>query len=88
MLNIRDQCVPLSSKKLNECKWVTLEVIKCRRSKYKAWKKFCKTKTAVALEIYKKKRNMFLKVNRLAQKDYKLKQAANTKKDSKSFFLM
>ena len=55
LLNIRDQCVPLSSKKLNKCKWVTRKVIKCRRSKYKVWKKFCKTNTAVALEIYKKK---------------------------------
>ena len=49
-------------------------------------KKFCTTKVAVALEIYKKKRNMSLKVNRLAQKDYELKQAANITKDSKSFF--
>ena len=86
LLNIRDQCVPLLTNKLNKCKWVTRKVIKCRRSKYKAWQKFCKIKTAEAREIYKKKRNMSLKVNRLAQKDYELKLAANIKKDSKSFF--
>ena len=32
LLNIRDQYVPLSSKKLNKCKWVSRKVIKCRRS--------------------------------------------------------
>ena len=83
---MRDKCVPLVSKKLNKCIWVTCKVKKCKRSKYKAWKKFCKTKTVVDLEIYKKKRNTSLQVNRLAQNHYELNLAANIKKDSKSFF--
>ena len=54
--------------------------LKFRRCKYKAWKKFCVTETAEALGIYTKESSMSFKFNKLAQKVYELKLAANIKK--------
>lgn len=83
---IRDKCVPLSKNRRSVCKWCTRKVIKCRRAKIKAWKKYCKSRSVESFEKYKIKRNLSVKVNRNAQRDYETKLAKNIKTDSKSFF--
>ena len=42
LLDIRNKFLPLTNEKMSKFKWITRKVIKCRRAKCKAWKKYCK----------------------------------------------
>jgi hypothetical protein len=86
VIDITNKCIPLVNKKKSKCKWVTHKVIRARRGKCKAWKKYCKTKTNENYKKYKIKRNLSQKINRIAQLNYEAKLAKNIKTDSKSFF--
>jgi hypothetical protein len=88
LTEIRDKCVPLNSKRRSLCKWWTRKVIKFRRAKIRAWKKYCKNKSAESFDKYKNKRNLSVEVNRNAQRDYETKLAKNIKQTQKASFVI
>jgi hypothetical protein len=86
LLCIRETCVPYKTRKSAKSKWITKKVMRHRRAKLRAWKNYKNLKSVESYNKYKIKRNISLKVNRQALKDYETKLANNIKNDSKSFF--
>lgn len=85
--NIKEKFVPLAKITNKKSKWVTREVIRCRRAKERAWKEYVRSgKNNRLFEIYKTKRNLAVKVNNKSKFEFEKKLALNIKKDCKSFY--
>ena len=71
----------------NKQKWVTRNVMKCRRAKEKAWKKYTHSgRNQNEYDNYLQKLHVANRENREAKIEFEKKLASNIKKDSKSFF--
>lgn len=92
-----DKYIPSRGRTQKRQPWLTKEVIKCKRAKYKAWKKLREmTKINSGEEEerelkdlkqkYQKQRNASNRINKKALLEYENKLAKNVKSDSKSFF--
>ena len=87
LLNVRNNFVPTNKQNKNKCKWVTKEVVRCRRAKKKAWNKYVKSgKNLQLYQQYVNKRKQCTVVNKKAKEEYETKLANNIKEDSKSFY--
>jgi len=87
LLTIRDIFVPRRKRNKNKCKWVTTEVIRCRRAKKKAWNNYITSgKKLQMYQQYVNKRKQCVVVNKKAKEDFETKLSNNIKQDSKSFY--
>ena len=84
---LRDEFIPLAKNKNTKKKWINRNVIKRRRAKEKAWKKYVKSgKDQTKYKDYIEKLHESTNANREAKIEFEKKLANNIKKDSKSFF--
>lgn len=87
VLKLRDKHIGVKKKPLNNVKWGNREVKRGRKAKKKAWDNYVKSGREDALyEIYKKRLNESVAINRKARYDYEQKLADNIKEDCKSFY--
>ena len=100
MKEVVEETVPKYKRNTEKCPWVNKDVIKTRKSKYKAWKKMqtnlksdpnifgtnAGRHTEETRIKYVEKRNLANKSKRKAIKDYETKLSQNIKRDSKSFY--
>ena len=87
LLKLRQEFVPLMKCRSKKQKWVTRNVIKCRRAKEKAWKKYKHSgKNQNEYDNYLQKLHAANRQNREAKVEFEKKLASNIKKDSKSFY--
>ena len=87
LLDIRNVFVPKTKRSKNKSKWVTKEVVKCRRAKKKAWNKYVKSgKNLQLYQQYVNKRRQCSLVNKKAKEEFETKLANNIKHDCKSFY--
>ena len=87
ILKLRNEFVPNRKRNKNKCKWVTREVVTCRRAKKKAWNRYIKSgKQNQFHQQYINKRRQCDTVNRKAKEEFETKLANNIKQDCKSFY--
>lgn len=87
LLELRENFILKQRSRINKCKWVTKEVIRCRRAKKKAWNKYVRAgKNQQLYNVYRSKLRESVKVNNMAKENFETKLANNAKNDSKSFF--
>ena len=88
LINVRDSLVDhKKSSKHKKYKWVTRKVIKSRRAKEKAWKKYKLSNNNPELyNKYKEKLKISLADNIEAKKQFEQRLALDVKKNSKAFF--
>jgi hypothetical protein len=87
LLNVRNKFVPKRRQNKNKCKWVTREVVTCRKAKKKAWNQYIKSgKNLQLYQHYVFKRRQCVAVNKKAKVDFETKLANNITQDSKSFY--
>jgi hypothetical protein len=78
--------IPVKSIGIKKSLWVTKKVVKLRRAKNKAWKKYKVNPTKELYEKYKKKLKLSNSRNKSAKIEFESKLAENSKFNSKSFF--
>jgi ribonuclease P/MRP protein subunit RPP40 len=86
METLRDEWVPLKRLKNGKCKWVNRAVVKTRRAKTKAWKKYQCIKTEENYDKYKTKLRKAAETCRMAKRNYERKLANDVRNNNKSFF--
>jgi Reverse transcriptase (RNA-dependent DNA polymerase)/Endonuclease-reverse transcriptase len=87
LLTVRNEFVPKNKRNKNKCKWVTKEVVRCRKAKKSAWNKYVQSnKNMQMYQYYVTKRKQCAVVNRNARMEFETKLADNIKQDSKSFY--
>lgn len=87
LVDAKEKFVPKTKKSKNKCKWVTKDVVKCRRAKKKAWNNYIKSGRNLFLyEVYKSKLRESVTCNNKAKEEFELKLANNIKQDCKSFY--
>jgi Endonuclease-reverse transcriptase len=84
--NLRDKWIPMNVSKKGKCKWVTKAVVRHRRAKVKAWKKFQQHKTEINHANYKNKLRIAVASCTQAKRNYEFKLANDIKDNNKSFF--
>src|SRR5882757_947764 len=84
---MREKFIPVTISKIKQNKWVTRTVIKCRRSKNKAWIKFkASGNDPAAYEKYKEMQKKSQNSIRFAKHNIEQKLARDAKNDNKSLF--
>ena len=86
LINMREKWVPIKKNKNAKCKWVTKAVVRSRRAKIRAWKKFQDHSTEKNLLRYKSKLTNARKACRSAKRNYEKKLASDVKNNCKSFY--
>ena len=87
LLDVRNAFVSINRQNKNKSKWVTKEVVRCRRAKKKAWNKYVKSGKILQLyQQYNNKLKQCAVVNKKAKEEFEIKLANNIKQDSKSFY--
>ncbi|HLX54541.1 MAG TPA: hypothetical protein VKR58_11400, partial [Aquella sp.] len=86
LINMREKWVPIRKNKKGKCKWVTKAVVRSRRAKIRAWKRFQDHSTQKNLLKYKSKLNNARKACRSAKQNYEKKLASDVKNNCKSFY--
>jgi ribonucleases P/MRP protein subunit RPP40 len=86
LINMREKWVPIRKNKKGKCKWVTKAVVRSRRAKIKAWKRFQDHSTQNNLLKYKSKLTNARKACRSAKRNYENKLASDVKNNCKSFY--
>src|SRR5580692_2922419 len=69
-----------------KCKWVNRAVVKTRKAKTKAWKKYQCIKTEENYDKYKTKLSKAAETCRMAKRNYERKLANDVRNNNKSFF--